>query len=55
MDKQFAGDPFAMPLRAGSSLRLKSGCAQDDTTYKVRRIQAAVVGIEQTLRFVSRN
>jgi hypothetical protein len=26
-----AGDPFAIPLRAGSSLRLKNGYAQDDT------------------------
>jgi hypothetical protein len=25
------GDPFALPLRAGSSLRLKNGYAQDDT------------------------
>jgi hypothetical protein len=32
----YARDPFALQLRAGSSLRLKNGSAQDDA-IKVRK------------------
>ncbi|MGA7907459.1 MAG: aminotransferase class I/II-fold pyridoxal phosphate-dependent enzyme [Candidatus Sulfotelmatobacter sp.] len=33
-----AGDPFGVRLRAGSSLRLKNGCAQDDTVQKEAKL-----------------
>ena len=36
--RPLAGDPFAMRLRAGSSLRLKNGCTQDDAAFKVTLI-----------------
>jgi hypothetical protein len=34
-----AGDPFAMRIGAGSSLRLKNGCAQDDAMEEQARYQ----------------
>jgi hypothetical protein len=51
-----AGDPFAVRLRAGSSLRLKNGCAQDDATVGTRCDVASflseTLGLEQRVEII---
>jgi hypothetical protein len=37
-----AGDPFAIQLRAGSSLRLKNGYAQDDTVHEKQTARISI-------------
>jgi len=44
-----AGDPFALPLRAGSSLRLKNGYAQDDTVANNSTALQTVQGFQSAI------